>query len=86
MKLEVSHPLAATWNNGVVTGADAIGDVTDYYGVLQKIIEYMFVGAKELRVMFLYCDWFDGTRVDDFGIVEVKHKSHLSGNNIVLVQ
>jgi hypothetical protein len=37
--------------------------------------------------VFFYCDWFDpisGTRVDDFGMVEVKHKLHLSCNNIVL--
>jgi hypothetical protein len=36
-KLEASHPLAATSNNGVVTsGEGASGVATDYYGVLQK--------------------------------------------------
>jgi hypothetical protein len=53
----------------------------------KKIIEYTFGSTKELRVVFFYCDWFDpisGTRVDDFGMMEVKHKSHLSSNNIVL--
>jgi hypothetical protein len=40
-KLEASHQLAATCNNGVVTsGEDASGVAADYYGVLQKIIEY----------------------------------------------
>jgi hypothetical protein len=37
----------------------------------------MFGGAKELKVIFFECDWFDpvnGTRVDDFGMVEVTHK------------
>jgi hypothetical protein len=32
------------------------------------------------------CDWFDlvnGTRVDDFGMVEVKHESRYSGNNFL---
>jgi hypothetical protein len=64
-------------------GEDASGVTADYYGVLQKIIEYMFGGAKELRVVFFQCDWFDlvnGTRVDDFGMVEVKHKSLYLGN------
>jgi hypothetical protein len=44
-------------------------------------------GAKEQKIMFFECDWFDpikGTRVDDFGMVEVKHKSCYLGNNILL--
>jgi hypothetical protein len=52
-KLGASHPLAATCNNGVVTsGEDASGVTTNYYGILQKIIEYMFGGTKELKVVF----------------------------------
>jgi hypothetical protein len=52
VKLEVSHPLAAITNSRVVTsGEDAIGHVTDYYGILQNIIEYTFGGAKELKVV-----------------------------------
>jgi hypothetical protein len=57
-----------------------------YYGVLQKIIEYTFSGNKELKVIFFECDWFDpvnGTRVDDFGMVEVKYELHYSGNNLL---
>jgi hypothetical protein len=87
MKLEVSHPLAATTSSGVVArGKDASGVTADYYGILQKIIEYTFGGAKELNVVFFQCDWFDlvnGTRVDDFGMVEVKHESRYSGNNLL---
>jgi hypothetical protein len=75
MKLEASHPLAATTNNGVVTsGEDATGHITDYYSILQNSVEYMFGGTKELKVVFFQCDWFDpinDTRVDDFGMVEV---------------
>jgi hypothetical protein len=40
-----------------------------------------------LKVVFFQCDWFDpinSTRVIDFGMVEVKHKSHYSGNNLLL--
>jgi hypothetical protein len=86
-KLEVSHPLDATINNGVVANdEDASGLAVDYYGVLQKIIEYTFGGNKELNVVFFECDWFDpvnGTRVDDFGMLEVKHESRYSGNNLL---
>jgi hypothetical protein len=54
--------------------------------MLQKIIEYTFGGSKELKIIFFECDWFDpvnGTRVDNFGMVEVKHELHYSGNNIL---
>jgi hypothetical protein len=88
VKLEVSHPLVATTNSGVVTSSeDATDNVTDYYGILQNIVEYMFSGAKELKVVFFQCDWFDpinGTRVDDFGMVEVKRESRYLGSNLLL--
>jgi hypothetical protein len=43
----------ATANNEVVVnGKDASRLVADYYGVLQKIIEYTFGGTKELKVVF----------------------------------
>jgi hypothetical protein len=87
VKLEVSHPLSATTNNGVVAnGEDSSGLATDYYGILKKIIEYMFGSTKELKVVFFEWDWFDpvnGTRVDDFDMMEVKHKSRYSGNNLL---
>jgi hypothetical protein len=86
-KLEASHPLTATTNNRIVTnGKDANGLAADYYGILQKIIEYTFEGNKELKVMFFECDWFDpvnGTRVGDFGMVEVKHELRYLGNNLL---
>lgn len=67
---------------------DANDKLVNYYGVLQNIIEYTFGGDKELVVAFFQCDWFDprnGMRVDDFGMVEVKHSSRLQGHdNIVL--
>jgi hypothetical protein len=74
----VSRSLATTTNSVVVTsGEDATGHVTDYYGILQNIVEYTFNGAKELKNVFFQCDWFDlinDTRVDDFGMMEVKHE------------
>jgi hypothetical protein len=36
--------------------------------------------------VFFQCDWFDpvnDTRVDDFGMVEVKHESRYSGSNLL---
>jgi hypothetical protein len=53
VKLEASRPLAATTNSGVIAnGEDARRLVADYYGVLQKILEYTFGGTKELKVEF----------------------------------
>jgi hypothetical protein len=47
VKLEASSPFAATTNSGVVANCeDASGLAADYYGVFQKIIEYMFGGNK----------------------------------------
>lgn len=89
-KLEASRPLAATSNSGVVTtSSNASGDIFDYYGVIQNIIEYSFGGDKELKAVFFDCVWFDphnGVFVDEFGMVEVLHSTRLQGqfNNFVL--
>jgi hypothetical protein len=43
----------------------------------KNIVEYTFGGAKELKVVFFQCYWFDpinSTRVDEFSMVEVKHE------------
>jgi hypothetical protein len=53
-KLDANCPLATITNIRVVTRVvDPSKNVTDYYGVLQKIIKYTLEGAKELRVVFL---------------------------------
>jgi hypothetical protein len=87
VKLEASRPLVATMNSEVVANReDASRLTTDYYNVLQKILEYTFGGAKELKVIFFKCDWFhpvNDTKADDFGMVEVKHESRYSGNNLL---
>jgi hypothetical protein len=52
--------LAATTNSGVVMRAiDAEGHETNYYGIINKILEFSFVRNKELKVVFFDCDWFD---------------------------
>jgi hypothetical protein len=77
-----------TTNSGLVTsGEDATSHIADYYGILQNIVEYTFGGAKELKVVFFQCDWFDpinDTRVDEVGMVEVKYESCYSGSDLLL--
>jgi hypothetical protein len=74
---EALRPLATTTNSGVVTRAiDVEGHETNYYGVINKILEFSFARNKELKVVIFDCDWFDsnnGTRQNEFGMVEVKH-------------
>jgi hypothetical protein len=39
-----------------------------------------------MKVVFFKCDWFDpvnSNRVNNFGVVEVTHKSRYSGNNLL---
>jgi hypothetical protein len=53
VKLEVSRPLAATTNIGVVANdRNASGLAADYCDILQEIIEYTFGDTKELKVVF----------------------------------
>jgi hypothetical protein len=54
----------------------AEGHETNYYGIITKILEFSFVGNKELEVVFFDCDWFDSkneTWQNQFGMVEVKY-------------
>jgi hypothetical protein len=54
-KLETSRPLAATTNNGIVANSEDTSRLAaDYYGILQKIIEYMFGDTKELNIVFFF--------------------------------
>jgi hypothetical protein len=74
-RFEDDHPLAATTNFGVVTRAiDDEGKVTNYYGVINDILEYKCFGDKQLKVVFFDCDWFspNTTRENQYGMVEVK--------------
>jgi hypothetical protein len=60
VKLEASRPLTAKTNSGVVTSDESTSGLeADYYGILQKIVEYKFGGTKELKIVFFECDWFD---------------------------
>jgi hypothetical protein len=86
--LKQKNPHAATTNSGVVTTASASdGFITEYFGVIQNIVELKFESSKDLRFVFFYCDWFNnklGSGVKHnkkLGLVEVNHKLQLSGYN-----
>jgi hypothetical protein len=67
----------ATTNSRVVMKAiDVEGCGTNYYGIINKILEFSFVGNKELNIVFFNCDWFhnnNGTQQNQLDMVEVKH-------------
>jgi hypothetical protein len=47
-------------------------------------LDFSFAGDKELKVVFFICNWFDsihGIRHNKYGMVEIKHKAKLSGND-----
>jgi hypothetical protein len=53
---------------------------------LKKTLSTRSVAPKSIKLYFFECDWFDpinDTRVDDFCMVEVKHESRYSGNNLL---
>jgi hypothetical protein len=55
---------------------NAEGCETNYHGIINKFLVFSFAGNKELKVVFFDCDWVDsnnGTRQNEFGMVEVKH-------------
>ncbi|WVZ75783.1 hypothetical protein U9M48_023814, partial [Paspalum notatum var. saurae] len=82
---EAARPLVATCNSGVmVRASDDQGNESNYYGIIQNILEFMFIGDKELKLFFFVCDWFEsnrGVRENQYGMVEVKHNEKLWGND-----
>jgi hypothetical protein len=66
----------------VTRAIDVEGHETNYYGIINKILEFSFVRNKELKIVFFDCDWFDNnnrTRQNQFGMVEIKHNERLRG-------
>jgi hypothetical protein len=60
------------------------GQEINYYGIIQHILEFGFMGDKELKVVLFVCNWFDsihGIRHNKYDMVEIKHNSKLSGND-----
>ncbi|KAL0731224.1 hypothetical protein Bca4012_027318 [Brassica carinata] len=49
---------------------------TDFYGIIQEIIEVEFSGLVKLKCILFKCDWFDptvnrGVRYRKFGVVDI---------------
>ena len=49
---------------------------TDFYGILQEIIEVEFPGLVKLKCVLFKCDWYDptinrGVRYSKFGVVDI---------------
>jgi hypothetical protein len=66
----------------VTRAIDAKEHETNYYVIINKILEFSFIGNKELKIVFFDYDWFDNnneTRQNQFGMVEVKHNEQLWG-------
>jgi hypothetical protein len=89
IKFEAAHPLATTTNTGVVTRViDAEWWETNYYGIINKILEFNFARNKKLKVVFFDCEWLDNnsrTRQNQFSMVEVKHNEQLLGYDIFVL-
>jgi hypothetical protein len=83
-------PLVATTNSKVVTRAINIERrETNYYGIINKILEFSFTRNKELKVVFFDYDWFDnnnGTQQNQFGMVKVKHNERLGGYDTFVLE
>ncbi|XP_056856542.1 uncharacterized protein LOC130505955 [Raphanus sativus] len=61
----------ATSNYGICVKGE-----TDFYGILQEIIEVEFHGLLKLKCVIFKCDWFDpvvnrGVRFNKFGVVAI---------------
>jgi hypothetical protein len=53
-QFEALRPLMATTNTGVVTRAiDKQGWESNYYGIINNIVEFNFARNKDLKVVFL---------------------------------
>jgi hypothetical protein len=72
----------------VTRAIDTKGHKTNYYRIINKILEFSFARNKELKVAFFDCVWFDsnnGTQQNQFGMVEVKHNERLRGYDMLIL-
>jgi len=81
----------ATTNSGVcVSSFDENDSLIEYYGVIKDVIKISWEGSMQLELVIFECDWFDPTaagvrRVENIGLVEVKHSSRLSNFDPVVL-
>ncbi|KAK6786438.1 hypothetical protein RDI58_014963 [Solanum bulbocastanum] len=69
-----------TNNSGVYIQGDidGTGQIIEYYGVIQEIIEVRYSGWPKKKIVLFRCEWFDpshrGTKMDhQHNIIELKH-------------
>lgn len=69
----------ATNNFGVCVRGEAYNaEESDYYGLLDEILEIKYYGIGHSTVVLFRCTWFDngnGVVVNPNGLVDVKHNS-----------
>ncbi|KAI3520702.1 hypothetical protein L1887_10152 [Cichorium endivia] len=74
-----------TNNYGVcVRGETYNAEESDYYGLVDDILEIEYYGRGHSVVVLFRCTWFDndhGVIVNQNGLVDVKHKSRLQTND-----
>ncbi|KAL8551149.1 hypothetical protein ACS0TY_000292 [Phlomoides rotata] len=75
----------ATKNSGVcIKGTNVITNDSDYYGVLEEVVELEYTGFHGSNVVLFKYRWFEnseqGTRIHPtFKLVEVKQRQKLGG-------
>lgn len=80
-------------NSGVwVKGSNYSNDESDFYGILEEIIQLGYMGTPAKKIVLFKCSWFDpsrrGTRSHTkYDLVEVNHKRrYRSDDAFVLAQ
>lgn len=83
----VTHGVGrVTHNSGVCVRGSCYDDSeTDYYGLLDDVLEVEYYGVGHCVVVLFKCTWFDspgGVRVDPkHGLIDIKYKSRLRGDD-----
>lgn len=82
-KYETSRPNPATTNTGLFLSCTEDDTTTDYYGVIEDIIELTFEGSDQLKLVLFQCRWFHprtGIRKSpNIGLVEINPNTRLPG-------
>jgi hypothetical protein len=82
-KYEKSWPSLTTTNSGVFLSCTEDSSTTDYYGVIEDIIEVTFEGAQQINLVLFECRWFhpiNGIRKSpNIGLIEVNPNTKLPG-------
>lgn len=82
-KYERRKPSLTTVNSGIFTSSTE-GDVTtEYFGIIEDIIEVTFDGTRPFKLVLFDCRWFHPVsgvrRTPRLGLVEIKHNTSLPG-------